>query len=223
MDIAAYQEAIKQGKTVDFYVSIKKWGCIGTSWLIGTIILCSLMFLGSIGLFIIYGIGPVLEASSDSFRGGAVGSTFLSGLILFVIVYRVFLYPDRILSVNNKGLTVYDILTGDRSDKIHLFFIPWTEILDMNTEIIEEKFALRTSCIVLKCTAPTTQKIQQHRKQAWDELSKKKNCDKRFFYKTYEVMDDLVKINISSYLTIPTSDILTLLQELHKNAITAQQ
>lgn len=223
MEITAYQNAITQGKTVDFCISIKKLGCLGMGFFIGIIIFFSLIFLVSIALFIIYGIGPVLEASSDARGGGAIGSMFVSGMILFLIIWTAFLHPAKLLSVNKKGLTIYDKLSDALSKKNPSIFIPWHEILDMNTEIVKEKFARRTSCIVLKCTTSTLQKIQQHRKQFVDELSKIGPVDKRLYYQTYDIIDDMVKINISSYLIITAPDLLTFFQKLHKDAITAQQ
>ena len=104
-----------------------------------------------------------------------------------------------------------------------------------------------TSCLVLKCIPSTVQAVQQHCKQVLpylsgapipDEFSEIQITGESSSIKisklasgggksnvpgTYEVVNDLIVLPVGSYFTIPASNLLALLQQLHKDAITDQQ
>lgn len=197
MDITAYQEAIRKGQTIDFAISKKKIAalillCVGLAIASSGMIFFSKrdvggMLIGIVSFFVFAGTAWILGRSLSNHR------------------------VPKVLSISKDVLTVYDLslsaLAGKNSPCV---LIPWHEIIDLSIETFKTRNAQNTY-LVLECTAPTIQNIQQHQKQVSGNL-----------LRAYEINDNFVLLNLHSWLDISLQELLELLRELHQESMRSQ-
>lgn len=192
MDISQYKEAFKRGENIDFLVNKKKMLSIFAIF-VGLMAFCVVMFLS-----------PQVVAK-------IIGALLFICMGYFVLIMGKNLLnkqQPQVLSLTRESLIIYDVpVSALLGGKNTCAIIPWNGVLDLGTETIETRNYSKFSYIVLRCTPDTIQNVKEHEKQVSGKL-----------LRIYEVRNDLLLLNLETWVDVPVKDMLDLIKELHKEA-----
>ena len=164
-------------------------------------------------LFIIWALAcAAISIFGKNMLFGAIAGFIIS--VYFAVRIGQSLFSGKfpqILSANKDFLGIFDkpISLFGKDDSFVL--ISWKDILDIKTEIIGGRKGSATY-IVLQCTDSAIQNVINHRKK----------ISGGGILRVYEIKDNLIILNATSLLDISLTDLLTLLKEIHKEAICAR-
>lgn len=197
MDISQYKERFKKGENIDFLINKKKMLSIFAIF-VGLMAFCVVMFLS-----------PQVVAK-------IIGALLFICMGYFVLIMGKNLLnkqQPQVLSLTRESLIIYDVpVSALLGGKNTCAIIPWNGVLDLGTETIETRNYSKFSYIVLRCTPDTIQNVKEHEKQVSGKL-----------LRIYEVRNDLLLLNLETWVDVPVKDMLDLIKELHKEATAKSQ
>lgn len=193
MDIAYLKEKIKHGENIPFLLSKKKMLFVSIIFIIFACISIWMAFSGNTLSAKVVGIACLLLC-------GYFGLLFVKPL------FRRQMPP--VISLNKNCL---DIFLNPLNENSPFISIQWSDILNIYIEIVKGSKGRKTYYLALTCIDSAMQNIQNQIKQL--SFVSIRICS---------IRNNIVLLNISSFIDISLSDILHLLEEIHKD-LTAER
>ena len=194
MDLTTYKEQLAKGETIDFFVSKKA---------------IKISFFTVLLVFVVASLIVISERNIVALCVW-ICACFYMGRFLWALKKSLSTrsVPKIILSLDKESLTIYDLsipaLLGKDAPCVSIL---WTDILSVDIGT-----SGKITGIILQCTPPAIQNVEHH----LDTVSGK-------LLRSYDVRNNLVVLNLASWIDISLTDMETLLKDIHQSATANRQ
>lgn len=189
MDLTSYKEQLAKDETVDFFVSKRAIKISFFTVLLVLVVAC----------IIVISERNIIALCMWIFVFFYIGR-FLLPLKKSLSKHSC---PHIILSLDKESLTIYDLsisaLLGKDTPRVSIL---WTDILSLDIGT-----SGKITGIILQCTPPAVQHVEQHLQQVSGKL-----------LRSYDVRNNLIVLNLESWIDMPLTEMETLLQDIHQSA-----